>query len=157
MQLPEKFKVVKILNPQTTNGGIAAGDYINLKNALKVWFVFEFTQAVGHATVASLIRATTVAGGGATAVTETFPIWVNEDTSLTDTLVKATDAADETLTADAKNKTVVFAIDPAILADTFDCLSAVVSDSSQATNLVSCTAIIETRYPQATPPSAIID
>jgi len=154
--LAEVFKIVQGSPPVTTDGGVT-GDYVSLKNAVKAAVIFNFTQAVAHATVCGINEATAVAPTGAQAMTATQKIWVNEDTAASDTLVKATDAASETLTADIKNKQVVMEIDPAKLTAGYDCIAATVSDSSQATNLVSITYLIETRYPQATPPAAITD
>ncbi len=154
--LPEVFKIVQGKSPTTTTGGFTA-DYVSLKNVHRAWVIVELTQAVAHATVVSLMRATAVAPTGATAVTETVPIWENEATGTSDTLVRQTDAASITLTADAENKTVVMLIDPAKLTDTFDCIAAKLSDSSQATNFASVTYLLETRYAQATPPTAITD
>jgi hypothetical protein len=154
--LPSIFKIVQGTPPVTTTGGVTC-DYVSLKNAVRAWIIAEFTQAVGHATVLGVNKATAVAPTGATAMTETQQIWVNEDTAASDTLVKATDAASETLTDDVKNKQVIMEIDPAKLAAGYDCIAATISDSSQATNFVSVTYLIETRYPQATPPAAITD
>lgn len=154
--LPEQFKIMQGAPPTTTNGAVT-GDYVSLKNAHRVWVIFELTQAVGHATVCSLMRATAVAPTGATAVTESVKIWENEDTGSTDTLVRQTDATSVTLGADIKNKQVIMEIVPQGLTATFDCIAGVTSASSQSSNFVSMTYILETRYAQATPPTAITD
>lgn len=155
---PEDCKIVQGANPQTTNGGVT-GDYVSLKNVHKAWIVAEFTQAVGHATGIDPMQATAVAGTGAKAFTNTLPIWANEDVAASDTLVRQTDAVTYNVTNDVKNKTVIIEIDPAKMdkANGFDVLGCAVDDSSQATNLVSITYVLKTRYPQATPPAAISD
>jgi hypothetical protein len=133
-------------------------DYICLKNVHRAWIVFNFYNAQTHATVCSLMKATAVAPTGATAVTSTHPIWSNEDTAAGDTLTKQTDAASLTITgATTKGIEVWFQIDPEKLGATYDCIAAKTSASSQATNFCQVTAILETRYPQATPPTAITD
>jgi hypothetical protein len=68
-------------------------------------------------------QCSAVAGTGAKAIPAT-PIWTNLDTSVSDTLVRATDAVSYTTDAGVKNKMVVFEIDPAALdvAGGFDCI-----------------------------------
>jgi len=154
--LPEHFKIVQGAAPITTSSAVT-GDYVSLKNVHRIWIIFELNQAVGHSTICSAMRATAVSPTGGTAMTEVCKIWENEDTGSTDTLVKQTDAANVTVTDDIKDKTVVFQIDPNDLTATFDCIAGKTSASSQSTNHVSITYILETRYPQATPPTAITD
>lgn len=154
--LPETFKIVQGKSPTTTNAAVT-GDYVSLKNCHRCTVIFELTQAAAHATTCSLMRATAVAPTGATAVTESVKIWENEDTATSDTLVAQTDAASVTLSADIKNKMVVMQIDPIVLASGFDCLAGKTDASSETTNFVSMTYILETRYPAATPPTTITD
>ncbi|MEY4634802.1 MAG: hypothetical protein RJA55_600 [Acidobacteriota bacterium] len=155
MSLPENAKIVELFNPKTTNASLTS-DTISLKNALKAWAVFNFTQAAGHATTPTLRQATDVANG-TTAAGPTCRIWVNEDTAATDTLVAATAGASVAVTNDIKNKMVVFEIDPASLTEGYDCVYFTIATSSQATNFVTATMYIEPRYQQATPPTAITD
>lgn len=155
--LPEVIKFVDGTGgPVTTNGGITA-DYISLRNAIRVTILVNLTQAVGHATVIALKKATLVDGTGATAATIVVPIWENEDTAATDTLVRQTDAVSVTMAADVKKKMVVIQVDPETLGATFDVINVTVSDSSEATNFAQVTYLIETAYPDATPPAAITD
>lgn len=157
LTLPEQTKVVQLINPKTTNGGITS-DVVSLKNANKAWIIVELTQAVGHATAVALKQATDVAAGTNKAGPNSR-CWLNEDTAASDALVEQTAAATVTVTNDVKNKQVVIEVDPAALdgANGYDCVYVTVSDSSQATNLASATAIIAMKYQQATPPSAIVD
>ncbi len=159
--LAENFKLVQLQSPKTTNGGFTS-DYISLKNCKKATIIVELKQAVGHATNFALSQASAVAPTGAKVLTNPCSIWSNEDIATTDTLVKQTDAANYTVTADVKSKQIVFEVEPSISMDInsatpFDCLALVVADSSQATNFASITAILEERYQQATPPAAITD
>lgn len=158
--LPERFKIVDAsAGPVTTNGGVTC-DYVSLKNVHRAWIVASFTQAVGHATGIDPQQATAVAGTGAKALTNNCPIWENEDTATSDTLVAQTAAKTINVTNDVKKKQVIFEIDPAKhfdLANGFDVLGCTVDDSSQATNFVSVIYVLETRYPSATPPAAITD
>ena len=154
--LPENFKIVDAsAGCVTTNGGVTC-DYVSLKNVIKAWIVCSFTQAVGHATGIDPKRATAVDGTGAVALANVVPIWLNEDTAASDTLVKQTSAITETVANTVKKKQVIFQIDPVDIGD-FDVLGCAVDDSSQATNFVSILYILPTKYPQATPPVAITD
>jgi hypothetical protein len=159
--LPENFKLVQLIQPRTTTGGFTS-DYVSLKNCKKATMIIELTQAAAHATNFALSQAYAVAGTGAKVLTNECKIWANEDVATSDTLVRQTDAKNYTVAADIKNKTIVFEVEPSICMDInastpFDCLAVVVANSAEATNFVSITAILETRYPQATPPAAITD
>lgn len=159
--LPENFKLVQLQSPKTTNGGFTSG-YVSLKNCKKATIIVELKQAVGHATNFALSQAYAVAGTGAKVLTNECKIWSNEDVAASDTLVRQTDAKNYSVTADVKSKQIIFEVEPSICMDInaatpFDCLGLVVSDSSQATNFASITAILETRYEQATPPAVITD
>jgi hypothetical protein len=154
--MPQDMKIVSGTTPVTTNGA-KVGDYISLKNCHRVFVVFKLTQAVGHATICGINRATAVAPTGATAMTETVPIWLNEDTATSDTLVRQTDAATQAVAADVLNKMVVMQIDPEALAATFDCIAGTTDNSGQATNFVDITYYAVPRYAQATPPTMITD
>lgn len=156
MNLPEVLKIVNGTPVVTTTGGVTC-DYISLKNAVKVTIIVELLQAVSHATALGVNEATNVAAGSAAAVTAVQKVWKNADVSSSDTLVRGTNAATIAATAGATNQQLVMEFDPATLSAGFDCIAATLSDSSQATNFATVTYLIETRYPQANPPSAIID
>ena len=104
-------------------------------------------------------QASAVAGTGAKALSSAAPIWANEDTAAGDTLVRQTDAVTFNVAATVKKKQVIFQINPAALDNDngFDVLGCAIDDSSQATNFVSVLYILQTKYPQSTPPSAIVD
>jgi len=156
--LVENFKVISGTTPVTTNGGVT-GDYVSLKNANKAWIVCKLTQAVGHATALAPKQATAVAGTGVKVFANTLKINANEDTSASDTLAAQTAAVNYSVTNDIKNKIVVFEIDPADLdtANDFDCITLVASDSSQATNFIDVTYILDMKYKEDVPPAAITD
>ncbi len=157
LNLAQGFKIVDATaGAVTTNGGVAASDTVTLKNAVRAWILLQFTQAVGHATVISVRQASVVANT-ATAAGPTCRIWANEDTAASDTLVEQTAGATYTLTADVKKKQVLIEVDPAALTEGYPCLYFTVSDSSQATNFVAGQFILQQRYTQASPFSAIVD
>lgn len=153
---PERFKIVTASPVGTTNGGIVC-DYISLKNAHRVVIIAELFQDVAHATALGYNEATAVAPTGAQTGTAVMPVWKNPDVSATDTLVRGSDAATIAATASATNQLLVMELLPEKLTSGYDCIAATLSDSSQATNFATVTYLIETRYAQATPPSAITD
>lgn len=162
--LPENTKIVQAIQPRTTNGGISAtnANYVSVKNYHKAFLVVSLTQAVAHATTVVLRKATGVGKMGAlppgdAALGTTVPIWLNDAVGTDDTLVKQTDAASQAVAADAVDKMIVFAIDPAALGG-YDVVGFTVGDSSQATNFISALwVLVPARYAQATPPTAEAD
>jgi len=157
--LPSQCKIVQAtLGAVTTTGGITCG-FVSLKNVHKAWIVAHFNQAVGHATGMDPTQATVVAGGDAKAITAVCPIWANENCVTNDILVVATPAITYNPTADVATKLVIFEIDPSgfDVNGGFDVLGFTLDNSAQATNFVSVLYYLWERYPQATPPSAIID
>lgn len=157
LSLPVNFKIVELFNPKTTNASLTS-QVFSLKNAIKAWAIFDFTQAAGHATTPTLIQATSIAAGTNKAG-PAVPIWWNLDTSLTDTLVKQADGASFALDTNTKHEQVVFEIDPARfdVNNGYDCGYFTIGTSSQATNFVSAILIVQSAYEQANPPSAILD
>ena len=156
--LIENYKLVQLASPVTTNGGVTS-DYVSLKNCNMAYVICNLKQAVGHATSLAVYQATAVAGTSAKAIANAVPIWMNADTAATDTLVAQTAAVSQAVAADVKSKQVVFQIDPALLdvANGFDCINIVVSDSSQATNFVAIDVLLDERYQGNQPPAAITD
>jgi len=151
--LPIGELLINAFKPQT-NAGIITGDYISLKTAHRVWVVFQVAQANAAQITCSLMKATAVAPTGAVAVTETVPIWSNEDCD-TDLFSEETAAASFELDAALKTKLLIMEVDPSILGN-YDCLAAKISASDVA-NIVGAFYIIENRYKDEVPPSVIID
>lgn len=155
ISLPTKFKIVTAFAPKTTNAALTS-QVITCKNAIKVWLVLNFTNAVGFASVPTIKQATTIAAG-TNAAGPTCRIWANEDVAATDTLVGQTAGASYTMGSDVKNKLVVFEIDPASLTDGYPCVYCTIATSSQATNFVSGEWFVHTNFAQTTPLTAILD
>ena len=160
LNFPQQYKIVTAILPLTSNGA-KTSDYISLKHAHKVWIVVHATQDTGHATTFTPSVATAVLPSGATPATYASNWWLNADVSVTDTLVAQTAAAAITLDSGSTDQLAVMEIDPALQiathGATFDCLGVIAATSSQAANFISVIFYIEERYPQATPPTAIID
>ena len=157
VHLPEEFKIVSGCSYVTTNAEITC-DYVSLKNINMAWIVLQFLQAAGDATVINPMRATAVAPVGAVAIAHNAPNWANANIATNDTLVRGADGTTVTLDATlGAHQLVVIQIDPAQMGNTYDVLGCVIGASGEVTNFVSVEYYLETRYGQATPPTAILD
>ncbi len=155
--LPEQFKIVEALTPGADAAG-RTGDYVSLKNVVKAWIVVHVDQ--GNAATIALTpkQAKDVAGTDVKALANAVPIWADEDCAASDALVAQTAATSFTTSAAVKHKVAVFEIDPVRLdvAGGFDCLT-ILTGASHAANITAAMYYLQTTYPQATPPSAIVD
>lgn len=147
IMIPEDAVPVTAVSPATTNGGVTA-DYISLKNAHAVYIIATLTQAVAHQTVIQPKQASAVDGTGVKNITQAIPIWAVDDVSSTSVFVRQDDATSYTLANAAANQKVVMKITPDMfdVENGFDVIGVTFSDSSQATNFVSCDYFIEPRY-----------
>lgn len=156
--LVENAKIVEVLVPATDAAG-RAGVGFSLKNYRRAIIVVHIVQGNAATILLTPEQCTAVAGTGAKALSQNTRIWANLDTSVNDTLVRATDAKNYTTDAAVKNKIVVFEVDAASLdqANSFDCLR-LSTGASNVANLTQAIAyLMDPRYPQATPPSARVD
>ena len=158
MTLVEKYKIVQAVEPKTSNA-VITGDYVSLKNVITGTVVVNLTQAVGHATQVSLYQAKDVSGTGAKPLTNSVPVWANEDVSLGDSLIRQADDVSYSVANTAKNKQVVFHIDPARLDvnDGLTCLNVRIGASTQATNFASAEYILDSKYAGDVPSSVVVD
>jgi len=154
--LPENYKIVEAITPQA--GAAITGDYVSMKNAHRAFVLAHINQAAANTVAITIEQAQAVANTGSKAITVAVPIWADEDCAASDTLVRQTDAVAFTTSAAQKHKLVIFQIDAATLNDAngFDCIT-VKTGASSASNITSAMYVLETRYPGATPPSAIVD
>jgi outer membrane protein assembly factor BamE (lipoprotein component of BamABCDE complex) len=157
--LPEHCKLVDAVPGISDTFAQVTFDYVSLKNAQMAWIVILLTQTAGHETLIQPQVATSVAPAGATSITFNTDIWSNEDTGATDTLVKQSSATFYEVAGDIATKMVVFKIDPSNVVaqgSTYDCIGCTIESSKQL-NLVAGLYILQERYAQDTPPSAIVD
>lgn len=157
MHLTEQFKIVEGASPATDAAGRTA-DYISLKDALRVFVVCHITQGNAATVALNLYQATAVAGTSEKALEKPVPIWANLDAAASDALARQTDDVDFTTDDGVKHKIVVFQVDADKLdvSGGFDCLT-VKTGASNVANITQVMYYVESRYPQATPPSAIVD
>ncbi len=155
----EEFKVVSGLKPTIGAAAALQGDYISLKNAQMAWVIFHFNSANATAEVFSVYKATSVAGGGETQITNTVPIWRNAACATSDINVRMTDAVQQAVAATATDQLVIFQIDPASLGSTFDCISGYTTSTIASADELEILYVIKPRYAgiDADVPSAITD
>lgn len=136
------------LEPSTTTNAAITTPYINCAKALMIYFVCTLKQAAAHATVVSIYQATTSAGGSAKVIANAVPIWYSADISASSELTRATNAVSKTLSAVIADQVVVMQLDPAALdlTNDFDWAAIHTTASSEATNFLTVTAIVENRH-----------
>ena len=156
--LPEHFKIISATAAcRTTNGGVTF-DNIQLRDAIMVWIVAHFRQAVAHATTIQPVVGPTQAAC-TTAITFSAEWWKNVDVSATDTLVAQTAGTSMACDAAATDHLMVIQIDPSDVVaqlSTYDWLGGTIADSQQANDFVSAVYYVQTRMPQATPRTQIV-
>ena len=155
--LVQNAKIVAALSPVTIEAE-RTGDYIKLRDAGSLIVVVSMTQGNAARSTVRVEQANTAAGGASKVLTKNMQIWANEDVATTDTLVRQTDALNFQLSAAVKNKLLVFQLDPSTLdvANGFIWV-AVIAGISDVANIVSANYyLVNHRYQQATPPTAII-
>lgn len=156
--LPQQVKIVEAM-PCATDAAGRTSDWVSLKNYGRAYIQVDITQANAATVAITLLQATAVAGTGSKAHTVTVPIWANEATATTDTLVRQTDGLSFTTSAALANKMIIFQIDPRFLdvANNFDCI-AFTTGASNAANITHATFLLtDPKFSQTTPPSAILD
>lgn len=153
--LVEKFKPV-LLYKGAANA--VDCDYISCKNAHKVWFFISHAGANDTDLVLTVTEASDVAGTAAATVGKSCPIYSVVSTTSTDALTReATDGTAVTIDpATEGSQTIVIEWDPAKHAAGLDCIT-LADSGGHASNSVHIYAFVETRYPQAVPPTAITD
>ncbi len=165
LSLPEQFNIVNVAPSQAANA--VTYDAICCKNAHKVWFIITQDYTGDTDITFSLIEGTDVAMGTTAAVTAALPIWYNADvaaattgaaaTTLFDALTKITTGSSHEFDTTAnKAQMCVIEWDPAKHTAGYDCIS-LTDAGGNASNYVTAIAIVQTRYPQAIPPSVLID
>ncbi|MHC6181075.1 hypothetical protein ACYUJ6_14710 [Clostridium sp. JNZ X4-2] len=147
MAVIEKYKVTQAFEPKTTNATITS-DYVTLKNAITATVVVNLAQTVGHTTQISLYQAQDIEGTSAKPLSNDVPILANEDVGASDTLIRQADGVSYTVANTAKNKQIIFHVDPAKLDinNEFTCLNVRIGASSQAANFASGEFILDNKY-----------
>lgn len=145
--LNEKYKILQVFEPKTTNATIAS-TYVDLKNVNTAAVIVNLTQAVAYETEISIYQAQDSKGTGAKPLENSIPIWSNENVALEDSAVRQEDGINYIVQKTAKNKQIIFSVDPAKLDvnNGFCYLGLKIGASSQATNFASAEFILESKY-----------
>jgi hypothetical protein len=158
--LAEYFKIISCY-PRVTTGATlypAASQYVDTRYAQMVTISIHMSQVDATALAFTVEQATSFAGAGTKVITVPMAIWSNLDTSIAgsqDLLVRRTAAVNYTVDVAAKNKHVVFQLDPATL-DTANGFRWIILKCGAGAATTYCAAefILDTRYKQATPPAS---
>lgn len=147
MTLIEKYKIIQAFEPKATNTAITSS-YVDLKNANTAIVIVNLTQAVAYETEISIYQAQDSKGTGAKPLENNIPIWSNEDVALGDSAARQEDGVNYTVEKTAKNKQIIFSVDPAKLDvnNGFRYLGLKIGASAQATNFASAEFILESKY-----------
>lgn len=147
----------QLLNPAADAAG-RTGTWVSLKTCHKAWVVFHLTQGSAATILLSLLQAQDVSGTGSKVFANAVPTVANLDQSVSDALMRQTDAVNYTTDAGVKNKIVIFEIDPAMLdtANNFRTVT-VSTGASNAANITAAQIFLATRYEQVSPPSMLVN
>lgn len=145
---------VSLLAPAADAAGRTSA-YRSMKNADKAYVLVHLNQGNAATVAITLLQAKDVSGTGSKALGAT-PIWLNNDTSVSDALVAQAAAAGFTTDATTKDKLVVFEIEPEACMDVANGYRsiAVQTGASNAANITEAKVHILNNYKQATPPSS---
>lgn len=154
----ENSKYISAVVPIDTTGAGADGDWVSLKGYSHATIIIQQGAWAGGTPAVTVQQATTVAGGSAKALSFAN-YWAG--TALTDdNYAKTTVSSDTYNLANAANGVNIIEIDSSALDvdGGFDCIRVRVASPGANADLISCLYHLHgTRYPDADPPSAIVD
>jgi hypothetical protein len=151
--MPYQIPPVSLLPPAADAAG-RTGSYRSLKNALKAYVVARVNQGNAATVQFSLLQAKDVSGTSSKAISAT-PIWLENDTSVSDALVAQTAAASFTTDATTKDKIVVFEIVPEQCMDVANGFRSIAlqTGASNAANITAAELYVLGSYEGASQPS----
>ena len=156
---PERFPTYQAHEIETADAVDDTSDWICLKDAAGCLITILHFYVADLDLVLHVHEGAT--GTGTTAITATFPIWVNFNCASTDaavnTMVRQADAASFTLDTGTYpyDNIIMFYIDASILSAGYDWIQLGTS-GGHATNYMAATYTLDrARYQQVTPPNAL--
>ncbi len=162
--LPEDFNIINVAPSQVATA--VTYDVVSCKNAHKVWFIIPQLYGGNTDITFSLIEATAVSGGSTAAVTLALPIWYDVDVAAivagdpTGALARmtliTTGSSHIMDTGAGKSQMCVIEWDPSKHTAGYDCIQ-IADTNGHASSYVTAIAIVQTRYPQAAPPSVLLN
>ena len=158
MRLVENGKVVVGAVPIDTTGAAVTGDYVSMKNYTHLTVIIVQGAWAGGTPAVTLKQATAVAGTGEKALSFS---WYWQGTALTDDNYVKTAVSSDTFNLPATANTVtILEVDAASLDvdNGFDCVRVAVASPGANADLIAVVYVLTgNRFPDADPPSAIID
>ena len=157
--LPENFKIVQGLPPTVGAAAALTGAYISVKNAQRVYVIFQYRQADGTAITFRVDRATAIDGTGVVVTASLMPIWSNLATATSDLMVARTAAINYAADVGQAFKVIVMEVDPAALGSDYDVIRGATTTAIANTSWLSILYIVEPRYQSRvlTQPSVVTD
>lgn len=152
----ERNKLIWAAEPKNYTGAAMADKYVSLKNYQWLTIVILTGAWAGGTAAVTLKQATAVAGTGAKALSMKNQ-W--NDVTTSGTLVK-TAVVSDTFNLGTANKMHVIEVDPADLDinNGFDCATLAVASPGANNDFYSAMYILsDSRFQEATPPSALVD
>lgn len=158
MRFTQNAKIVPMAVPIDTTGAAVSGDYVSMKGYSHLTIVIMQGAWAGGTPAVTLLQATDVAATGAKALSFT-KYWTG--VALTADLLTEVAVVSDTfnLTAVANTFTVLEIDASSLDVDGgFDCVRVGIASPGSNADLIAVLGILTgTRYPSASPPSAIID
>ena len=108
--MPYQIPPVSLLPPEADAAG-RTSSYRTLKNAMKAYIVARVNQGNAAQVTLTPMQAQDVSGTGAKAINAS-PIWLNDNTAVSDALVAQAPAANFQTDANLQDKIVIFEIEP---------------------------------------------
>jgi len=155
----ENLKVVYGSEPKNYTGATGNSDYVSLKNYDRAVAVIQTGAWAGGTAAVTLTQATDVSGAGAKSLSFANQ-WTFQSTGFTNDSLTKTAVSSDTFNLSTANTVHVIEIEASDLdlANNFDCLRvSVASPGANADFYGIMIYLYGSRYPQATPPSAIVD
>jgi hypothetical protein len=154
--VPYQIPPVSLLAPAADAAG-RTSSYRDLRNALKAWVIAEVNQGNAATVLLSILQGQDVSGTGSKAV-GAMPIWLQSDTSVSDTNVVQAAAATFTTSATLKNKIVIFEITPEMCMDVANGFKtiAISTGASNASNITRADLLVLQAIQGASAPSTYV-
>ncbi len=155
----ENIKVVYGSEPKNYTGAAGNSDYVSLKNYDRVAIVIQTGAWAGGTAAVTLTQATDVSGSGAKALSFANQ-WTYQSAGFTVDALAKTAVAGDTFNLATANTVHVIEVEASDLdlAGGFDCLRVSIASPGANNDFYGVMIYLHgSRYPQATPPSAIVD
>lgn len=152
--LPYQLPPVSLLPPAADAAGRTSA-YRSLKNAMKAYVIAEVNQGNAATVLLTLLQGKDVSGTGSKAITGVVPIWLENNTTLSDALVSQAAALNFTTDATLNNKIVVFEIVPEQCMDVVNGFRsiAISTGASNAANITRAELLVLESYQGISQPS----